>query len=65
MKPSKMEGWCLRKDGLFLADFLAGFIERPYRAPTILLIGLRNRAMLCPLALKFSLKDWDCLLVIT
>lgn len=67
MKPSEMEGWRIRKDGLFLADFLAEFIERarPYRVPKILLIGLRNRAVLCPPALKFSLKDWGCLLVIT
>lgn len=59
MKPSEMEGWRIRKYGLFLADFLAGFIERArtYRAPKILLIGLRNCAVLCPLALKFSLKD--------
>lgn len=67
MKPSKTEGWRIRKDGHFLADFLAGFIERvrSYRVPKILLIGLRSCAMLCPLALKFNLKDWGCLLVMT
>lgn len=59
MKPSKMESWRIRKDGLFVADFLAGFIERarPYRVPKILLVVLKNCAVLCPLALKFSLKD--------
>lgn len=67
MKLSKTEAWRIRKDGLFLADFLAGFIERarPCKAPKILLVGLRNCAELCPLALKFSLKDCGCLPVIT
>lgn len=65
IKASKMEEWRINNDGIFLAD--TGFFERdrPSKVPKILLIGLRSCAVLHPLALKFSLKDWGCLLVIT